>query len=142
MIFEGGEIREMTFKDYQDNTNETAIYRDSIENLFYKFGDLNRDAIEDSIKIARLLNLSYVALGLGEVGEVQGKIKKIIRDSGGVITDDHRKAISKELGDILWYISQTCTELDISMEKVAEENLEKLFSRKERGMLKGSGDER
>jgi NTP pyrophosphatase (non-canonical NTP hydrolase) len=89
-----------------------------------------------------LLNIAYVSLGLGEVGELQGKVKKIIRDSGGVVTIETRKAISKELGDVLWYVSECCNNFGISMDDVAKENLSKLKSRKERGVLEGSGDDR
>lgn len=85
----------------------------------------------------------YPTLGLtNEVGEVAGKIKKIFRDRGGVITDADRAALKQELGDVLWYFTQICTELDLTLEEVAGANLEKLFSRKARGMIGGDGDTR
>lgn len=90
----------------------------------------------------KVLDLAYLALGLGEVGEVQGKIKKIIRDDGAVITDDKRQAITAELGDVLWYISVLAYELNVSLESIAVINLDKLASRKERGVIQGSGDNR
>ena len=77
-----------------------------------------------------------------EAGEVAGKIKKIFRDRGGRITEEDRQALKKELGDVLWYLTQICTELDLSLEEVAKANLTKLFSRMERGQLRGDGDER
>jgi NTP pyrophosphatase (non-canonical NTP hydrolase) len=85
----------------------------------------------------------YPTLGLtNEVGEVAGKIKKIFRDRGGVITDADREALKQELGDVLWYFTQICTELDLSLEEVAAANLEKLFSRQARGVIRGDGDAR
>ena len=85
----------------------------------------------------------YPALGLAnEAGEVLGKIKKIFRDKGGVFEDADKKVISKELGDVLWYISQVANELGIDLEDVAEQNIHKLLDRKERGVIQGSGDER
>ncbi|MDH3943587.1 MAG: nucleoside triphosphate pyrophosphohydrolase family protein [Anaerolineae bacterium] len=85
----------------------------------------------------------YPTLGLvNEAGEVAGKVKKIFRDNEGVIGDKERKKLKSELGDVLWYLAQTCTELDLSLREVAEENLDKLFSRLERGTIKGDGDER
>ncbi len=85
----------------------------------------------------------YPTLGLAnEAGEVAGKIKKIFRDKKGRIADEDRQALKYELGDVLWYLSQICTELDLSLEEVAEANLEKLFSRLERNQIRGSGDNR
>lgn len=85
----------------------------------------------------------YPALGLtGEAGEVAEKVKKAIRDDGGEITEERRAALIKELGDVLWYVAAMCSELDVGMGEVATSNLEKLFGRKQRGTIKGSGDDR
>ena len=85
----------------------------------------------------------YPTLGLSsEAGEVAGKIKKIFRDKGGVIGAAEREALKGELGDVLWYLAQVCTELDLSLDDVAGHNLEKLFSRLERGKISGDGDNR
>ncbi len=85
----------------------------------------------------------YSALGLaGESGEVAEKIKKILRDDGGVVTEEKREEIKKELGDVLWYLSQLSADLNIEFNDVAISNIEKIKSRKERGQTKGSGDNR
>lgn len=85
----------------------------------------------------------YPTLGLAnEAGEVAGKIKKIFRDRGGEITDADRESLKQELGDVLWYLTQICTQLDLTLEEVAEANLTKLFSRLERGTIQGDGDYR
>ncbi|MBC8078367.1 MAG: nucleoside triphosphate pyrophosphohydrolase family protein [Chloroflexales bacterium] len=85
----------------------------------------------------------YPTLGLAnEAGEVAGKIKKIFRDKGGIISDDDREALKHELGDVLWYLTQICTELNLTLEEVAAANLEKLFSRQARGKIGGEGDAR
>jgi NTP pyrophosphatase (non-canonical NTP hydrolase) len=85
----------------------------------------------------------YPALGLaGETGEVLEKIKKVFRDNDGVLADEKRKEIAKELGDVLWYIAALCRDLDITMDDVAELVIAKLKSRAERNVLRGSGDER
>ncbi|HTD10039.1 MAG TPA: nucleoside triphosphate pyrophosphohydrolase family protein [Solirubrobacteraceae bacterium] len=87
--------------------------------------------------------LAYPALGLaGEAGEVAEHAKKAIRDDGGEVSDERRKAMSKELGDVLWYVAQLASELGLDLDEIAEGNLEKLLSRQRRGMLSGSGDER
>jgi NTP pyrophosphatase (non-canonical NTP hydrolase) len=109
----------MTFAEYQKDSRRTAIYP-----------DLNSNYI-------------YPTLGLaGESGEVADKIKKIIRDKGGIISDEDRQEMKKELGDVLWYVAQIATELKIDLEDVAQTNLEKLLSRLERNKIGGSGDNR
>ncbi len=87
--------------------------------------------------------LAYPALGLaGEAGEVAEHAKKAIRDDGGKVSDERRAAMSKELGDVLWYVAQLATELGLDLDEIAGQNLEKLFSRQARGVLSGSGDDR
>ncbi len=85
----------------------------------------------------------YPTMGLvNEAGEVAGKVKKIFRDREGQISEKDRLSLKDELGDVLWYLAQICTELDISLQEVAEANLDKLFSRLERGKIGGDGDNR
>ena len=85
----------------------------------------------------------YPTLGLAnEAGEVAGKIKKIFRDRDGVISDDDRAALVLELGDVLWYLAQICTELDVTLEDVAAANIAKLAARAARGTIRGDGDTR
>jgi len=121
----------MEFNEYQKKANSLAIYLDSLKNKY----DLPDE-------IWKLLGITYAGLGLGEVGEIQNRIKKIIRDSGGELTDEVRKILIKELGDVLWYVAAMCKELDVTMNYVAKENLDKLISRKKRGTIYGSGDNR
>jgi len=87
--------------------------------------------------------LAYPALGLaGEAGEVAEHAKKAIRDDGGAISEERRAAMSKELGDVLWYVAQLASELGLELDEIAEANLQKLLSRQRRGVLSGSGDDR
>jgi NTP pyrophosphatase (non-canonical NTP hydrolase) len=109
----------MEFSEYQTLSRRTAAYPHA--------GD----------------DMTYPALGLcGEAGEVAEKVKKTIRDDGGVLTDERRDALARELGDVLWYTAQLATEAGLDLERIAQDNLEKLLSRQERGVLRGSGDER
>lgn len=112
----------LTFATYQSQASSTAIYPEK--------------------GTGSALALAYVGLGLGEAGEVQGKLKKVIRDNGGVLSDEARDAIGKELGDLLWYVAAAATELGVDLGEVAQGNLDKLFDRKDRGVLNGSGDDR
>ncbi len=109
----------MTFKEYQEKSRKTAIYPGKDNNFIYP-----------------VLGL------LGESGEIAEKVKKIIRDKNGVVDEKTKTEISKEIGDVLWYLAQTATEFDLSLEEVALSNIEKLISRKKRGKLHGDGDNR
>jgi NTP pyrophosphatase (non-canonical NTP hydrolase) len=85
----------------------------------------------------------YPTLGLvNEAGEVAGKIKKVFRDKDGAISNETREALKAELGDVLWYISQVATELELSLDEIAEGNIAKLLDRLERGKIRGDGDNR
>ena len=77
-----------------------------------------------------------------ESGEVAGKFKKLIRDKNGTLTEEDKKEILKELGDVLWYVNSVTTLLGSNLADVAQNNLDKLASRKDRGVLSGSGDNR
>jgi NTP pyrophosphatase (non-canonical NTP hydrolase) len=107
----------MKLSEYQRRSRSTAVYPDAGSNL------------------------TYPALGLcGEAGEAAEKVKKAIRDDGGVLTDERREALAAELGDVLWYVAQLATEARLDLDELAESNLEKLLSRRERAVLQGSGD--
>ena len=87
----------------------------------------------------------YPALGLGnEAGEVLGKVKKWLRgdDGEGVISNERKEALKEELGDVLWYLAVLANDLGIDFDDVAQTNVDKLQSRKERGTIKGDGDRR
>lgn len=108
----------LTLNEYQEIAYTTAIYKDKI---------------------------LYPTLGLaGEAGEVAEKIKKLLRDKGGVenMTEEDRNAVAKEVGDVLWYCAAVSTDLGIQLEDVARINIGKLLARKEAGTIGGSGDDR
>lgn len=129
----------MNFDEYQEETSETVVY---------------------SQKYAQ----GYVLLGLlSEAGEIAGVTKRSIRGdfrvearlellvgieppSEGQIRARAEEltlaALSKELGDLLWYIARLAAEYGLSLGEIAEENLKKLAARKAAGTLKGSGDDR
>lgn len=90
-----------------------------------------------------VMGVVYTALGMnGEAGEVAEKIKKILRDKNGAFDAESRAAILKELGDVLWYVTMCADELGFTLADVAQGNADKLLSRKNRGVLGGSGDNR
>lgn len=121
-----------TFNEYQ---REAVKLRMSTDKIRARYPDMDDDLL-------KIIAVSYDGLGLGEAGEVQGKLKKIIRDGGGVITPENIEEIKKELGDVLWYVASMCDTLGITMQDVATGNINKLQSRHKRGTIEGSGDNR
>jgi NTP pyrophosphatase (non-canonical NTP hydrolase) len=87
--------------------------------------------------------LIYPLLGLSsEVGEVMDKCKKVFRDNSGEFSKEIRLEIMKEIGDVLWYLSELCSQFSFDFDDVANMNIDKLSSRKLRGAIGGSGDNR
>lgn len=133
---------------YQQAAGQTNFVENNIDGWFADaLSRLDDHALvgqfEDLDRAKDTLVLAHHALGLtSEAGEVAGKIKKVIRDKQGYLTAGEAKEIAKEMGDVLWYLAALCTALNVNMSEVAAANLEKLFSRKQRGVLGGSGDNR
>lgn len=110
----------LKINDYQKKAHETADYKGMND------GDY-----------------SYPVMGLAEeAGEVSGKFAKAVRDDNGLISEERREAIKKELGDVCWFVAEISTLLGFKLEDVMQANLDKLASRKARGVLHGSGDNR
>lgn len=87
--------------------------------------------------------LEYLSLGLAsEAGEVAGKVKKLIRDKGGVATDEDKKALASELGDVIWYVAMLAKHMEIKLSDVFISNINKLQSRMDNNTIGGSGDNR
>ncbi len=108
-----------------------------------EFNDYQKKAKKTDTYTTRPDRLLYATLGLaGESGEVAEKVKKILRDKKGVISEEKKQELLMELGDVLWYIAKFARELGVSLDDVAEKNIEKLYSRLERGKISGDGDNR
>lgn len=114
-----GRQPQIDFEEYQVQSRRTAVYPDAGKNIVFP------------------------VLGLaGETGEVAEKIKKLWKTSVLSPSADDRKALAKELGDVLWYLAQLATELRLSLADIARLNLAKITARKEKGNIYGSGDNR
>lgn len=124
------------------NPTDTDVIDHSAQNFAAYQNAVATTAIYPDSGTGSALALAYVALGLGEAGEVQGKVKKILRDEGGVLSDAARIAIAKEAGDLLWYVARLASEISMPLEVIAQMNLNKLSDRMQRGVLGGSGDDR
>jgi len=110
----------MTLDEYQKKALTTALYSGD------EFMDL----------------LHWVLAVNGEAGEIAEKLKKIIRDKDGKVSEQDKADIIGEIGDVLWYLAVFANHFKVSFEDVAQRNLDKLSSRKARGVIKGSGDNR
>jgi NTP pyrophosphatase (non-canonical NTP hydrolase) len=107
------------------------------------FTTYQRKARSTAVYPRRGKNPIYPTLGLaGETGEVAEKVKKMIRDDRGRLTDARRQELAHELGDVLWYLANLTAELGLKLGDIARLNLRKLADRKKRNVLKGSGDHR
>lgn len=113
----------MDFSEYQEKTILTDVGCDNAHNLSPKW--------------------MYYLLGIaGETGELMEKMKKLFRDDAGQMTPERLEAVKLEMGDILWYLASLSYHLGIDFDEVAQANIDKLFSRKDRGKLHGDGDHR
>lgn len=103
----------MTLDAYQRWTRSTAMYEDN----------------------------AYPMLALAEeCGEFLGKIAKYVRDDTS--EEKLREDLIKEAGDILWQLTRVLDDMYINIQDCLDANVEKLESRKARGVLGGSGDNR
>jgi len=110
----------MELNEYQDLASKTAMFNEEV-----------------------LPPIAAATLGLaGETGEFAEKIKKIFRNDEGSISEEKREDLKKELGDVLWYLSQIARLLNVELEDVATTNIKKLADRHNRDVIKSEGDNR
>ncbi len=116
----------MDLNDYQQKALTTDTY----------FDVKNKTDVTSMAFLAKVLGL------VGESGEFAEKIKKIIRNKDGQLSEDDRRELLKELGDVLWYSATLAKYLGADFSEVAQMNIDKLTSRKDRGVIKSTGDNR
>ncbi len=103
----------------------------------------SRKSIIQSIFPQTVGDIKYVTIAITEeAGEIAGKIKKLIRDKKGKLDDEAKEGLIKEIGDVQWYLARLCDLIDVPMSRVLKTNMEKIMSRKDRGAIHGSGDDR
>ncbi|MCK4967989.1 MAG: nucleoside triphosphate pyrophosphohydrolase family protein [Candidatus Aenigmarchaeota archaeon] len=109
----------MNFEDYQKKSRETVFYPNPDNNFVYPIIGLT-----------------------GEAGEVANVIKGFLKEGQGAINEKNKERVAKELGDLLWYIAQLATEFGLSLDKIAESNIEKIMLRKKNGEFSKFGDKK
>jgi hypothetical protein len=138
----------VTLHEFQKHVE--SFMQDSSKNMAYvALGDINEtgEFLEHftftNDEVQELMN-EFIGLA-----RRAGVLKKKIRDEGKPAGDvyydqsqDGQYKIAKELGDKFWYAFAYCVVMDMPARWVAEINHAKLSSRKERGVIGGSGDDR
>ena len=111
------------FKKYEQFVD--AVTSDSSKDFVYLADRL----VELDRKGANIERLTTAAVGMSaESGEFLEIVKKMVFQ-GKPWTDDNRKHLIIELGDVMWYVAQACMALDISFDEVIEMNVDKLQAR-------------
>lgn len=116
-------VKELTLNDFQAICETTDV------------GTSAQDCLEPGW-------LYYVLGVAGETGELAEKIKKLFRDKKGVIDDEFKDGVAKEIGDVMWYLARLADNFGISFNDIAQMNVDKLASRYKRNKLHGDGDNR
>jgi NTP pyrophosphatase (non-canonical NTP hydrolase) len=107
------------------------------------FDEYQTAALRTAADPAKKNELFHLVLGLvGESGEIAEKMKKLVRDQASDETKIDKADMSKELGDVLWYVAVLANYLELPLEDIAQKNIAKLADRQKRNVLGGSGDNR
>lgn len=130
--------------DYQTETKKTEIYTDASRNFISQVGRAwEMDDNDALIRFQKFLSLMYCTGKLsGEAGEIDEYVFKAFRGDAGLISEELRQKIFKELGDVQWYIARIADILGFDLDEVMVENIRKLQDRQKRGVLHGYGDDR
>ena len=114
----------------QNLLEEYTIFVDKITSESSKSTKKMKERIDfinsSGVEVSRLLT---AGIGLsGEVGEFNEIIKKTIFQSKSFDSETHEH-FKRELGDIMWYVTQACLALKVDLIEVIKTNEEKLKKR-------------
>ena len=93
---------------------------------FNKLIERMKELDDEGVKLTHLLTFALGASA--EMGEAVEIIKKCLLQ-GKPFTDDAKVHLTKELGDVLYYIGQFCIAMNVSFEEIMQINYEKLSAR-------------
>ena len=123
MITVPAEERKVDFTKYASFVNEVTSYPSQKNSEFIRrINDLD----EQGIPLARLLT---AAIGISAEGGEFTEIVKKVAFQGKDLSADAKLHMIKELGDVMWYITQACIALDVSLDHILAQNMVKLLSR-------------
>lgn len=110
----------------------------SFEGTFLSYQAIINQIIENDCS-PRKDAISHLAIYSGKIAEIA---KKALRDNGGIIPEGKKKVVGKYVVLILDILCDIATTYGLNMSDVAQANIDKLFDRRDRGVLGGSGDNR
>lgn len=117
-------------EEYRTELREIAA---KMKTELFTFKDYERE----NKRTDRNYEIPYYYLGLaGETGEVIEIFKKAFRrftwaSEAGTLTMEEKEHLFYELGDVLWYITAIARHNGMSLESIAEKNIEKLDKREQ-----------
>lgn len=127
----------MTLNEYQEKAMSTCM--PSCENFSYMFINLVGELGEFASKVAKAIRKNKLCIG---TSDNPNDLRLILKN----MSADEREKLDRELmlegGDCLWQLAGLCLAMGWKLEDVAQANLDKLASRKQRGVIDGNGDNR
>lgn len=109
---------------------------------------MNADGLAVDERRDNLFQLNTILKEMARLGAEAEKLKKALRKGEKkllplrTLTEDEKSGLAAELGDVEWYGARLAKELGLTLSDIAKKNVEKLTSRKARGVIQGSGDNR
>lgn len=132
----------MELNEYQKRAMETCLPES--DNFAYMFFGLVEEVGELAGKFSKPIRKGIACIGCGS--ELAEQLNPEDQSANDVYfldkADEQRDAIKKELGDVAWMLAGLCHELGWTLEEICQDNLDKLASRKSRGVIDGNGDNR
>ena len=126
----------LTLNEYQDKAMSTCMPES--DNLFYMLANLVGEVGEFASKAGKHMRKGKLHITTTQRDE-EGKI---LHTQIWNVSAEERHLMLSEIGDILWQTAGLAKVMGVTLEEVAEENLAKLASRKQRNVIAGDGDER
>ena len=126
----------LTLNEYQDKAMSTCMPES--DNLVYMLANLVGEGGEFASKAGKHMRKGKLHITTTQRDE-EGKI---LHTQVWNVSDEERHLMLSEIGDILWQTAGLAKVMGVTLEEVAEENLAKLASRKQRNVIAGDGDER
>lgn len=115
--------KKIDFKKYQEFVD--AVTSDASKD----FLSLTERMVELDQKGANIERLLTAGVGMNaEAGEFLEIIKKMLFQ-GKPWNQDNKEHLIIELGDVMWYITQACIALGVSLDEVISGNVDKLMKR-------------
>lgn len=122
------------FPDEDDMERELGVknildlYQEFTPNTWIQNDDYNAD-------------LNHATSGLfAEAGEVAGAYQKFYR--GDYDEEELKSRLEKEIGGLMYYLSMVCNIEGLRLSSIVLKNRDILLDRKNRGVIKGDGDDR